>query len=80
MMIGAVVAGRLSDSLGRRRTILACAIVFAIATVACALAPNPATFGALRLIAGLGLGGLVPSANALTAELIPPRWRGRWRP
>ena len=24
----------------------------------------------------LGLGGLVPSANALTAELIPPRWRG----
>lgn len=76
MMIGAVVAGRLSDSLGRRRTILACAIVFAIATVACALAPNPATFGALRLIAGLGLGGLVPSANALTAELIPPRWRG----
>lgn len=76
MMIGAVVAGRLSDSLGRRRTILACAIVFAIATVACALAPDPATFGALRLIAGLGLGGLVPSANALTAELIPPRWRG----
>lgn len=76
MMIGAVVAGRLSDSLGRRRTILACAIVFAIATVACALAPNPATFGALRLIAGLGLGSLVPSANALTAELIPPRWRG----
>ena len=32
-------------------------------------------FGALRLIAGLGLGGLVPTANALAAELIAPKWR-----
>lgn len=76
MMIGAVVAGRLADAIGRRRTILLCVIVFGVATVACALAPNPGVFGALRLIAGLGLGGLVPSANALTAELVPPRWRG----
>jgi AAHS family benzoate transporter-like MFS transporter len=32
-------------------------------------------FGALRLVAGVGLGGLVPTANALAAELIAPRWR-----
>lgn len=76
MMIGAVVAGRLADALGRRQTILVCVIVFAVATVLCAVAPNPGVFGVLRLIAGLGLGGLVPSANALTAELVPPRWRG----
>ncbi|RAE99264.1 MFS transporter, partial [Burkholderia multivorans] len=76
MMIGAVVAGRLADAIGRRRTILLCVIVFGVATVACALAPNPGVCGALRLIAGRGLGGLVPSANALTAELVPPRWRG----
>ncbi|HEY1155982.1 MAG TPA: MFS transporter, partial [Arthrobacter sp.] len=32
-------------------------------------------FGGLRLLAGIGLGGLVPSANALVAELVPEKWR-----
>lgn len=75
MLIGALVAGRLADALGRRRTILACAITFSVLTVACAFAPNAWVFGALRLLAGIGLGGLVPSANAMVAELVPPRWR-----
>lgn len=76
MMIGAVFAGRLADTWGRRRAILLCAVVFSIATVLCALAPSALAFGGLRLLAGLGLGGLVPSANALAAELVPPRRRG----
>ncbi len=75
MMIGALAAGRLSDALGRRRTILACAILFSTLTTLCAFAPNPVVFGALRLLAGIGLGGLVPSANAMVAELVPDRWR-----
>lgn len=75
MMIGALAAGRISDALGRRRTILACAILFSTLTILCAFAPNPVVFGALRLLAGIGLGGLVPSANAMVAELVPDRWR-----
>lgn len=75
MMIGAIFAGRMADSWGRRRTILGCAVVFSIFTVLCAFAPNAAIFGALRLLAGIGLGGLVPSANALVAELVPTKWR-----
>ncbi|MDQ0000756.1 MULTISPECIES: MFS transporter [Pseudarthrobacter] len=75
MMIGAIFAGRMADSWGRRRTILGCAIVFSVFTVLCAFAPNAAMFGALRLLAGIGLGGLVPSANALVAELVPAKWR-----
>ena len=75
MMIGAIFAGRMADSWGRRRTILGCAIVFSIFTVLCAFAPNAAVFGGLRLLAGIGLGGLVPSANALVAELVPAKWR-----
>lgn len=75
MMIGAVTAGRLSDGLGRRTTVLLCTLVFSVATVACAFAHDPVTFGILRLIAGLGLGGLVPSANALAADLVTVRWR-----
>lgn len=75
MMIGALLAGRISDALGRRKTILACSISFSILTILCAFAPNAWVFGALRLLAGIGLGGLVPSANAMVAELVPPKWR-----
>ena len=75
MMIGAIFAGRMADTWGRRRTILGCAVVFSVFTILCAFAPNAAVFGALRLLAGIGLGGLVPSANALVAELVPTKWR-----
>lgn len=75
MMIGAIFAGRMADSWGRRRTILGCAIVFSIFTILCAFAPSAPVFGALRLLAGIGLGGLVPSANALVAELVTAKWR-----
>ena len=75
MMIGAIFAGRMSDTWGRRRTILGCAILFSVFTILCAFAPNAPVFGALRLLAGIGLGGLVPSANALVAELVPAKWR-----
>ena len=75
MMIGAVFAGRLSDGLGRKKTVVWCTVVFSLATVACAVAPDEWVFALLRLVAGLGLGGLVPSANALAADFIPPRWR-----
>ncbi|MEV7636274.1 aromatic acid/H+ symport family MFS transporter [Pseudarthrobacter enclensis] len=75
MMIGAIFAGRMSDSWGRRRTIIGCAVVFSVFTILCAFAPNAFIFGSLRLLAGIGLGGLVPSANALVAELVPAKWR-----
>lgn len=75
MMVGAIFAGRMSDTWGRRRTILGCAVLFSVFTILCAFAPNAAVFGGLRLLAGIGLGGLVPSANALVAELVPARYR-----
>ena len=75
MMIGAVLAGRLSDAIGRKQAVIGCAVILSVFTALCALATGPVMFGALRLIAGLGLGGLVPTANALAAELIAPKWR-----
>jgi AAHS family benzoate transporter-like MFS transporter len=75
MMIGAIFAGRMADAWGRRSTILGCAVIFSIFTILCAFAPNAAIFGVVRLLAGIGLGGLVPSANALVAELVPTKWR-----
>ncbi len=75
MMVGALAAGRLSDSVGRRRAIIASAIVLSVFTTLCAVSTGPVMFGTFRFLAGLGLGGLVPSANALAADLVPRRWR-----
>ncbi|MDT7746381.1 MAG: hypothetical protein QOD96_43, partial [Pseudonocardiales bacterium] len=39
-IIGAAIAGRITDRLGRRRTIMIAAVVFGIGALGCAAAPN----------------------------------------
>jgi AAHS family benzoate transporter-like MFS transporter len=75
MMLGALVAGRLCDSLGRKRVIVWCGVVLSVFSVLCAVSPSWEVFGLFRFLAGLGLGGLVPSANSLAADYVPKRWR-----
>lgn len=75
MLVGALTAGSLADRLGRRRTIIGCVAWFTVFTGLCGLASSPEAFGALRFLAGVGLGGLVPSANALTSEFVSTRRR-----
>jgi AAHS family benzoate transporter-like MFS transporter len=75
MFVGSLTVGMLTDVIGRRRTLIGCLVWFSVFTVACAFATSPATFGALRLVAGLGLGGVLPTASALTAEYSPRRLR-----
>lgn len=75
MLVGALAAGVLSDRIGRRRAVLLCTAWFSVFTVLCAVAWDPASFGVFRFLAGLGLGGLVPSANAMAAEFVPQNRR-----
>jgi len=75
MLIGALIAGTLTDVFGRRKIILLSVSWFSVAMGLCALAPTPELFGALRFVAGLGLGGVLPTAIALTIEYAPPRHR-----
>jgi len=75
MLIGALFAGGLADRLGRRRTILVSVLWFSVFTGLCGWASGPVMFGAFRFLGGLGLGGLVPSANALSAEFVKDKWR-----
>lgn len=71
MAAGALVSGWLTDRLGRRRLILTAITWFSVATGLCAVAPNAELFGLLRFVAGVGLGGVLPSAIALTIEFAP---------
>ena len=68
VMIGAMLVGAISDVIGRRATVVWTVIIFSLLTLACAFAPNPFVFGLLRFLAGLGLGGVLPTAIALVNE------------
>jgi len=68
VMVGALFVGTISDYIGRRQTMLWTVISFSILTLLCAFAPNPWIFGLLRFLAGLGLGGVLPTALALINE------------
>ncbi|OZI42334.1 MFS transporter [Bordetella genomosp. 4] len=71
MFFGAFMVGTLSEMLGRRRMLLLCVSVFSLTMVGAALAPAPWFFGLMRFIGGLGLGGVIPVAAALTVEYSP---------
>src|ERR1051325_12001600 len=60
-----LVGGALGDQYGRRRIFSMGIVIFAIASVACGLARNPAELVASRGVQGLGAALLVPGSLAL---------------
>ncbi|MDN4574894.1 MFS transporter [Pandoraea cepalis] len=75
MAIGSASAGLLADRFGRRWAIIGSVLVFSVATGAISLAPNLWAIALLRFVAGLGIGGAVPTSATLTAEYTPARQR-----
>jgi MFS transporter, DHA1 family, multidrug resistance protein len=73
LAVGQLIAGPLSDRLGRRRPLIFGLVAFMLASIACALAPSPAILVALRLIQGLaGAAGIVIS-RAIARDLYSGR-------
>ncbi|MBB6348040.1 MFS transporter [Nonomuraea muscovyensis] len=77
MMFGALASGPLTDRFGRRKMLLGCMILYSTMMLLVAAAPNPATLGVFRFIAGLGFGGVAPVAIALVVEVARPHERQR---
>ena len=75
MGVGSAGAGLVADRIGRRATVIGSVFLFGLATCAIGFAPDLPTIAALRLLAGLGIGGALPSATTLTAEFTPLRHR-----
>jgi MFS family permease len=76
-VVGALVFGRLTDQLGRKKLFLITLAVYSLATLATAFSPNFAFFAVCRFITGLGIGGEYAAINSAIDELIPARVRGR---
>ncbi|MEZ2389724.1 MFS transporter [bacterium RCC_150] len=75
MLIGALTVGAVTDIWGRRKIMLVCIAWFSISMIITSLAPNAEVFAMMRFVAGLGLGGVVPTAIALTVEYSPKNRR-----
>ena len=75
LMIGALTLGPVADKIGRRWIILVSTFVFGALTMATMFSSNVSELITLRFLTGLGLGGAMPNAIAMTAEFSPHRRR-----
>src|ERR1043166_5610133 len=74
LMIGALTLGPLADKIGRRAVIIGSTLVFGVMTLLPGLLAESITgLVVLRFLTGLGLGGAMPNAIAMTAEYAPQR-------
>ncbi|MBH0014695.1 MFS transporter, partial [Pseudoalteromonas sp. NZS100_1] len=74
-LVFTLVGMALIDRIGRKTCITICFALFSAATFINGFATTPTIFGVLRFLAGLGCGGLMPNAVALTNEYAPKRMR-----
>ena len=77
-LVGALVAGVLSDKIGRKSAVLLAAVLFAFGALVEALAPGAWVLVAGRLIVGFGVGVASVAAPLYASEMAPTRVRGRF--
>jgi MFS transporter, AAHS family, 4-hydroxybenzoate transporter len=75
LMIGALIFGPLADRIGRKKIIIFSTLAFGIGTLATAFTGDVNTLLVIRFLTGLGLGGAMPNAVAMTSEFSPHRRR-----
>ncbi|MGM9735024.1 MAG: sugar porter family MFS transporter [Candidatus Cryptobacteroides sp.] len=73
---GVLVAGTLSDYLGRKLTMLISAALFSISAIGCALCPDFNSLVVFRIIGGVGIGVVSIVSPIYISEVSPARIRG----
>ena len=75
VLIGSLGCSMLADRFGRRPLLIAGSLYFAVLTLITAQANTINEMLAIRFIAGIGLGGMMPNAMALVGEYSPKKNR-----
>ncbi|PTX64418.1 SP family arabinose:H+ symporter-like MFS transporter/SP family xylose:H+ symportor-like MFS transporter [Melghirimyces profundicolus] len=75
-LIGAMTAGRTADAIGRKKTLIISAVLFAVSAVFSAIPPNFAIFILARIVGGIGIGFASIVVPMYISEISPPSIRG----
>jgi EmrB/QacA subfamily drug resistance transporter len=70
--------GKLGDMMGRKPVFLAAILIFLAGSVLAGLSQTMAQLIGFRALQGIGAGGLLVGAQAIIADIVPPRQRGRY--
>lgn len=75
-IIGVLVAGMMSDFLGRKKTMLISALMFSISAIGCAVCADLTQLVVYRMIGGFGIGVVSIVSPAYISEVAVPEKRG----
>ncbi len=75
ILFGSAIFGWVGDRYGRKAALIWSNIVFGVFTLAAAYSTDLTQMFWLRLLAGLGIGGVIPNAVAINAESAPRQMR-----
>lgn len=75
LSLGALIAGPVSDRMGRKRVLVFSCLFFGLASLGTAWAQSLNTLTLWRFLTGLGLGAAMPNAITLISEFAPQRCR-----
>lgn len=75
-VLGALTSGILSNRFGRRRTLLASALLFVVGALLCSVSPTPHALIAARFVLGIAVGIASFTAPLYLAEVAPQHVRG----
>lgn len=70
-LFGSYFISVLTDLIGRKRLLIACVTLFSLSMLGACMSPTPFLFAVMRFVGGLGLGGVISAAAALTVEYSP---------
>lgn len=70
--------GKLGDLYGRKRTYQTAIVLFVVSSMVAGLAVNPTMLIIGRALQGVAGGGITGQSQAVVADMVPPRERGRY--
>lgn len=76
LMIGGMIAGIISDRIGRKKSLAIFTLVFSLLTFPIYFVNSFQAFAILRILGGIGFGACIPIAITLIAENVPSKNRG----
>ncbi|HET9059681.1 MAG TPA: MFS transporter [Acidimicrobiales bacterium] len=77
LVVAMPIAGRVADTLGRKRVFLWAAGLFTVSSLLCGLATNIAVLVALRVVQAAGGAAFMPAASGIVMQIFPEHRRQR---